>query len=320
MGAWEEIVDYTVPSNTTSVVLDNFGTITKDDFIKVVITYKSNDTQNLRLTPNSTSNTDFYSQLLDAQNNNIEASRFNTTLISSAFASSTDQTSTIAYIKISENNRYNHFSNSNNISSDTGLFFTYQTSTVNVETITSLNFFSNLANSIAPNTRIQIYRLAAEKVADITVTSNTTQVDITGLDIQKDSEYLLVTDSKAGTGDFFAHLAVNGNTTLSNYYSQRISANGSSVNPSRINGANFMVSGTNQGNAMTHTHIKLSNIGAYTAQSYCIRRTGSSTAMIENFAISSTAENITSITQLNLIAATANDFGVGTRLHLYKLY
>ena len=38
MGAWQEIVDYTVPSNTTSVVLDSFGTITKDDFVKVVIT------------------------------------------------------------------------------------------------------------------------------------------------------------------------------------------------------------------------------------------------------------------------------------------
>jgi hypothetical protein len=33
MGAWQEIVDYTVPSNTTSVVLDSFGTITKDDFV-----------------------------------------------------------------------------------------------------------------------------------------------------------------------------------------------------------------------------------------------------------------------------------------------
>jgi hypothetical protein len=38
MGAWQEIVDYTVPSNTTSVVLDSFGTITKDDFVKVVAT------------------------------------------------------------------------------------------------------------------------------------------------------------------------------------------------------------------------------------------------------------------------------------------
>jgi hypothetical protein len=36
--------------------------------------------------------------------------------------------------------------------------------------------------------------LAAEKVADITVGSNTTQVDISSLSIDKDSEYLLVSD------------------------------------------------------------------------------------------------------------------------------
>jgi len=80
MGSWEEIVDYVVPSNTTSVTLNNFGTITKDDFIKIHTTI-INPTSSLchvRLfANNNNSTTDYYTQRLTGEDNSVISSRFN---------------------------------------------------------------------------------------------------------------------------------------------------------------------------------------------------------------------------------------------------
>jgi hypothetical protein len=56
-------------------------------------------------------------------------------------------------------------------------FIQHQAEQLSTSGITSFTLRS-INNGIGTGSRIQIYKLAAEKVADITVGSNTTQVDI----------------------------------------------------------------------------------------------------------------------------------------------
>jgi hypothetical protein len=79
-----------------------------------------------------------------------------------------------------------------------------------------------------------------KKVAEVTVTSNTTQVTITGLDINTDKFYLFVmviknpTASAASYGMYF-----QGDLTNTNYYYQDQYNSGSSIGGSRYNNPYF---------------------------------------------------------------------------------
>ena len=323
MGAWETLVDYTVPSNTTSVVLDNFGTITKDDFIKVVMTYvnPTSSEQGVNLLCNNSVSTNYHRQVIVSTSSTIIAARGN---FSAIMDTGNNKTSTsFLLLKLSENGRVNYFNNtnfSNDSSLRTDFYYITSSGATFPNGITSLTFTSS-NNAIGANSRIQIYRLAAEKVADITVSSNTTQVDITGLDIKKGDEYLLVSDvlAQISQGSVIS-LTPNDLTTVTNYYTQWIFGGGSTAAAGRPN-TNQMTFVTGVGNnAISHTHIKLSNIGAYTHQSYQLRNAGTSTPVISNDFTSSTAENITSITKLNIKSNETNGIGTGTRFILYKLY
>jgi hypothetical protein len=318
MGAWTEIVDYTVPSNTTSVVLDDFGTITKDDFIKVVATVVNNSGGSTlyRLFPTSnTTNTDYHRQSLFGSSSSAGAARVNENIVGNAASGAT--VTTYTYVKLSENDKFNSFSNANwSISSslENSFFYTTQ-STGTTSSITSFTYSARDTNGIGTDSRIQIYRLDAEKVADITVASDTTQVDISSLSIGKDSEYLLVSDVVAEDGVLY-YLTPNDVTTTTSYYSQTIAGINTSAAAFRGNTPTYIQSGDN---ALAYTHIKLSEIEAFTFQSYNILNSGASDVFLRNWFGSSTAENITSITKLNIVSSTASTIKTGTRFELYKL-
>ena len=325
MAVWEEIVDYTVPSNTTSVDFTGLN-ITKDDFIKIhtTIINPTSSSCHIRLFANNeNSTTDYYTQRLTGGNSTIGASRFNTQSPRVCFVEPNKNVTSFSNLKISENNTYNLFSNYNVNDSNIELTFNYSTS-VNLSFsngINALNFNSSVSNSIGANSRIQIYRLTAEKVADITVSSNTTQVDITGLSIDKGSEYLLVSDivDTAGTGST-QRLTPNDLTTITDYYHQNIYAGGGSSSAGRANNPDFAYSQNSTNPSLSYTHIKLSNIGAFTYQSYEIRSYGTSNIQLINYFGSSISESFTSINKLNIRARNTNGIGNGSRYQLYKLY
>ena len=325
MGAWQEIVDYTVPSNTTSVTFDNFGTITKNDFIKIAVTSVNalNETMNLFLTANNLNN--HHIQILFAGGTSVGAFRgpdSNGGLIGQHIALG-DTNQSFVYLKLSENGSLNTFSNYNiEISSDLRKRFCYNTSIDTLSTITSLTFNSNKTNGLSSNSRIQIYKLTAKKVADVVVNANTTQVDITGLNIKKGDEYLLVSDvlNSTASGNNYYRFFVNNNTTNSNYYSQELFGTGETASTNRTNEPRYLVATGSSGRSITYSHIKLSNIGAFTSQNYCLLRSGTTTPTITNFFLSSTFENITSLTQLNIQSDASNAIGATSRFQLYKLY
>jgi len=323
MSVWQEIVDYTVPSNTARVDLTGLN-ITKDDFIKLVATRTNTGpnqpTDVIQVNDNTSNN--YHRQILQAFESSLFPAR--TADIGLNFSGSiTNGTgSNFSYLKISENNKVNMFTNIfYNNGPTLSIQNIYSTTTFDASPITKLSWFqASGPDPIGTGSRIQIYRLAAEKVADIVVSSNTTQVDITGLDIQKDSEYLLVSywNNVTSTSPA-AGLYVNNNTTATNYYTQRIEANGSTASATRYNAIWTLTPGGGT-DTVAYTHIKLSNIGSYTNQSYNIFGPGSTTPGIVNHFGSSIAENITSITQLNIISNVSNSIGTGSRFELYKLY
>jgi hypothetical protein len=334
MGAWTEIVDYTVPSNTTSVVLNDFGTITKDDFIKIVVNVINTfaGDANIALFANTaTTLTDYHRQVLLGNGSSVSAFGGNLNLFLRPDVQNVPVTA-IGYIKLSENDRFNYFVNRTD-RDDSSLKTTFEVCTSSGATFTSgvttLTLTSNRTDGIGTDTRIQIYRLDAEKVADITVASNSTQVDIpvTGsLDpaINKDSEYLLMSYAEnATTTSAFLTLMVNDNTTATNYHRQVIQGVASSASAGRANNADYMIAIRNNysplGPSIAYTHIKLSEIGAFTYQSYCSHIIGTGDLELRNFFGSSTAEDITSITKLNVVASFTNAIKAGSRFELYKL-
>jgi hypothetical protein len=328
MGAYTEIVDYTVPSDTTSVVLDDFGTITKDDFIKVVMTtIPSGGGFDLNVTANgNNTQTNYHRQYVLAGGSSVSAARNNRAAIDAPEVNGVSSNA-LFYLKLSENDRYNLFSNSTrrNDSSIQNIFQYVTSSGATFSSgITSLTFTAS-SNQIGTGSRIQIYRLDAEKVADITVASNSTQVDIpvTGsLDpaINKDSEYLLVYDidsafSNATTNNLFP----NDLTTATDYYRQEIFGTGSTAGAGRNNNARFSETSSTRRRDIGYIHIKLSEIGAFTFQGYGILGPGTTGLILVNQFVSSTAENFTSITKLNIVSNVTNNIASGSRFILYKL-
>jgi hypothetical protein len=328
MGAWTEIVDFTFTANETSRAFTGLN-ITKDDFIKIVMTHvnASTSTAGIRLFPNTTAgvsgfdtNTNYHTQFLSGNGSTVSAVRENFNEISAA--STTPPSYSTVLFKLSENGKTNSFTNTFRFI-DSGIInrFAYTTSsnlTFN-DPITSLTFSSSVSNGLATGSRIQIYRLDAEKVADITTTSNATQVDISDLSIGKDSEYLLVSDFIPNTSSSSLHfLTPNDLTTQTNYHMQEINGSGSSAGRGRSNNARIAET-RNTNNTLAYTHIKLSEIGAFTAQSYEIRQAGTANIILTNYFVSSTAENITSITKLNVGSSVSNQIKSGSRFILYKL-
>jgi hypothetical protein len=317
MGAWTEIVDFTFTANETSRSFSGLS-ITEDDFIKIVLTITAGATggdYNLTANGNDTL-TNYHRQYVLAGGTSVSAARNNNAAIAATENGTTS--SVIIYLKLSENERLNLFANDTrrNDSSVQTLFQYITSSGATFTSITSLTLTGS-TNAIGTGSRIQIYRLDAEKVADITTTANATQVDISSLSIGKDSEYLLVSDFNSGNTN--VGLYVNDNTTATNYYTQTIIGDGSSASAVRNNDS-FIAFVSNELRALSYVHIKLSEIGAYTAQSYTIRHYGTTSPILQNLFASSTAENITSITKLNVRSVTGSDRILsGTRFILYKL-
>jgi hypothetical protein len=332
MGAYTELVDFTFTANETSRSFTGLN-ITKDDFIKIVVTQVNGSASGaaIRCFPNTTAsvsgfdtNTNYHHQLLEGEGSNANAGRSNENLL--VFTPGSSQNYNLSFFKLSENGKANWFSNQfRTLDSSLRNRFFYMTSsnlTFN-DPITSLTFTSSVTNGLGTGSRIQIYRLDAEKVRDITVTSNSTQVDIpvTGsLDpaITKDSEYLLVSYILSNSNSNRIQLFPNDLTTATNYHTQFIAGGGSNTVAGRTNDATIAFL-ENNFLSLLYTHIKLSEIGAFTTQNYEIRKQGTSGIELLNSFISSTSEAITSVTKLNVVSNQTNGIKSGTRFILYKL-
>ena len=183
--------------------------------------------------------------------------------------------------------------------------------------ITSLTLTAG-TNGIGAGSRFQLYKRVAPIIYDYTVTTAMTSLDITGLSIDKGSEYMLVGQiiNASGSGSWL-NLYANANLTKTNYYSQYLYATSTSVSALRSNDARFEYSTTGFGNIMI-AKIKLTNNGYIITQSDGIAKYGSLALELFNSYITSTF-TATSITSLTIGSDVANVIGIGSRFKIIKL-
>lgn len=155
-------------------------------------------------------------------------------------------------------------------------------------------------------------------LADVTVGTATTNVDITGLNIGKDEEIVLVSDIVNGTSSSVrVGIYINGNNTATNYYSQRIVASGSGVLFATRDNSPFYLDFDGNNKSLSYASVKLTNNGYFTSQSNVSREYGGSAIVFSNNYITSTF-TATSITSFRINANATNGIGIGSRFKLYR--
>ena len=152
-------------------------------------------------------------------------------------------------------------------------------------------------------------------LADIIVDTATTTIDITGLDIGKNDELMLVSDLVGNNA--VVSLYANANYTATNYYRQSIAANSTTVSAGRYNDSIFMA-GTSGIKELVLAKIKLTNNGYFVVQSERNVAYGGSSLSLGSIFITSTF-TATSITSLRLGASATDGIAVGSRFQLYKI-
>lgn len=156
-----------------------------------------------------------------------------------------------------------------------------------------------------------------ELLSDIEITSATTQVDFTGLNIQEDEEIVLKLNIFTSTTNEWIRLRINGNTTSTNYYMQYISVFNTTINGVREN--NIEVSfGRQNLHSFSDVYIKLTNNGYVITQSNSTDSLGGSGVGIFDIYGTSTFQ-VPSITKLTFIADQTSGIGIGSRFQLYKV-
>jgi len=151
-----------------------------------------------------------------------------------------------------------------------------------------------------------------EVLADITVSADCTNIDINGLDINTHGAYEILFSVKNPTAsEAFYYLYVEGDYTATNYYSQYIYAQGTSVTSVRANIPEIIrLSSNNYGSA----HIVLwRDPGGYPEwRSDTVRYPGSSVDLV-SWAGGKTG-TVSNITSIRIASSVANAIGAGSRL------
>lgn len=156
-------------------------------------------------------------------------------------------------------------------------------------------------------------------LADITLSSAATLVDLTGLSIGKGDEVLLVCDfnNTTATGSDYLIL-VNGNETWANYYRQYIIVGSTTINASRLNNSGFSLANEYR-KSLAKVNIKLTNAGYFTFQAHTTQRYDESSNYQLYDVYGTSTFTMTSITSVRVSATVTNAIGIGSRFQLYKI-
>ena len=159
--------------------------------------------------------------------------------------------------------------------------------------------------------------LGYQLISDVTVSTATTQVDFTGLNIDKTSEYRLVADYVNGHSSGSAiYLYTNDNITGSNYYRQHLNASSSTIFVARYIDPEIVFAELSS-KSIGMIDIKLTNSNYFTYQSSTSRQYGgSSIQLLKQYGTSTFT--LSSITKLAIKSSATNGIGVGSRFQLIK--
>ena len=159
-----------------------------------------------------------------------------------------------------------------------------------------------------------------ELIADVEVTSNTTQIDFDNLNITKDDELRLVyTGDGISSSTTILNLFANNETNQSNYYAQRLIGFGSSFLADRTQSSEFTRI-RDDIESSGFVDIKISNNNRFVFQSQFNLYIGNGSADIQNRNSNVVGTfTISSINKLSIISEITGGIATGSRFTLYKI-
>lgn len=320
MLGYKLVGDITVSSAQTSVSFTGLNVTKDDDYLLVAdVVNTAASTSNILVTANgNTTNTNYYYQVLQADGASVSGGRGNLPYVGGLSSGTRGFLSIL--IKLTNSG---YFCVQSNHARAYGIATPViekicSSSVFTSVSVTSLTITGSITNSLGVGSRFRLYKLTAKKVADITVGAATTQIDITGLAIDKTSEYMLVSDLVNASGSTSVlSLYSNNNTAAPNYYRQSLYAVNTAVSSARSNESTLMAC-INSAKAFSIAKLKLANSGYFIYQSEYIVSYGGSALELTSAYTASTF-TATSITSLSIKASVTNGIGVGSRFQLYKL-
>jgi len=153
-------------------------------------------------------------------------------------------------------------------------------------------------------------------LAEVEVTSNCDYVDFTGLDINSDWFYVLYFIVKNPTGSNSAYyIFVEGDYTLTNYYRQNLSVNGTSVAGNRANDPPIGYINANDRGLIKVTMVRDPD-GYFRVLSELNRDSSSNIRLGFNMIVKTAT--VTNITQLRVQAAVSGAIGAGSKFILAR--
>jgi hypothetical protein len=168
---------------------------------------------------------------------------------------------------------------------------------------------------------VQIFEFDLLYDSNVSATLPLTQIDITGLSIGKNDElrlvYTFVGDTTAATA--FYSIYPNDLTTETNYYTQNLEGNGTTLEAVRNNNSRFTAARESTNSRISgFIDIKVSNNDRFVGQGGYVRVTGSST-MIQLNTNTVGTQTVTSITKLSIISNRTDGIATDSRIRLYKV-
>lgn len=154
------------------------------------------------------------------------------------------------------------------------------------------------------------------KVAEINVTSDATQVNFTSLDLDTTKSYMLITRLKNTTASTSVlYLCVNGDTTLTNYYSQELYNVGTGVYTQNFNDPRYVaaLSGESSTNV---TYLFLAPDGIFRYVSHWSYQTN--TSLRAFLMIGNKSASVGSITELNIVSSVTGGISAGSEFILLE--
>lgn len=318
MLAYELIGEIVAAATTTSVSFTGLNLTADDEYMLVSDIYNSDSsggaTMHILVNGNNTL-TNYCAQNIYAEGASGTSARSNDAYFSYSYPSAYCEAITHFRLNNSGYFTYNSLVNYRNGTSACAAMRLNGTSKFTMSAITQITLLASVANKIMAGSRFRLYKLKAKKVADITVAAGSNYVDITGLNIDPTGEYLLCVEFTGTSGAF--GLFVNGYTTDTSYYLQKISAAATSLNGYRYNSSTLAQYGST-GLSFAMVNLKLTSNGYLAAMSNSIRGVGGTSLENEDAKITSNF-SMAAITTIRVASSLSSEIRTGTRLKLYKL-
>lgn len=157
---------------------------------------------------------------------------------------------------------------------------------------------------------------ASELLADVTLSSAQTTIDLTGLNLVKGEAYTLVMTCIVNGATSIA-LYANADTTAANYNYQRADGNSTTISGGRGTTPMIMTFGTTA-STLAIVDVVYTEEGYFTFISHTTRNYDlANNQRIENFYGGSTVTHA-SLTRLQITSSTASRLQSGTRVQLYR--